>query len=151
METVITLMQLSDLEELKEKQLVEQFDDFWTFSVLKQELENKQNLNSQYFIARQKLEIVGFSGMINICDEVSIMNIVVRKDKRMLGIGSLLLEFMIQFCKNQNAISITLEVNEKNSPAIALYKKYGFIQVGLRKKYYHHSDNAVLMTLLLKD
>lgn len=48
-----------------------------------------------------------------IIDEVNIMNIVVRKDKRKLGIGSLLLEKIIDFSKIHNATSITLEVNEK--------------------------------------
>ncbi len=37
----------------------------------------------------------------------------------------------------------------KNIPAIKLYEKYGFKQVGLRKKYYNNKDNAILMDLVL--
>ena len=84
-----------------------------------------------------------------IIDEVNIMNIVVRKNKRKLGIGSLLLNEIIRFSKIHSAASITLEVNEKNIPAIKLYEKYGFKQVGLRKKYYNNEDNAILMDLVL--
>ena len=45
---------------------------------------------------------------------------------------------------------MNLEVNENNTSAIALYKKYNFKQVGLRKKYYNNTDNAILMSLYLK-
>lgn len=43
--------------------------------------------------------------------------------------------------------SITLEVNENNLPAIHLYEKFNFKRLGLRKKYYNNTDNAVIMTL----
>ncbi len=143
----ISKMQISDINKIKDC-LLQDFDDFWSVSVLKQELENKQNLNSNYFVAKNTQdEIVGFVGVLTIVDEVNIMNIVVRKDKRMLGIGSYLLEFIIGFAKEHSYGSITLEVNENNISAINLYKKYNFKQVGLRKKYYNNTDDAILMTL----
>ena len=146
MEINITPMQLVDLDQIKDI-LLEEFDDFWTFSMLKQELENTNNLNSTYFVVKKSEEIVGFAGIIKIIDEITIMNIVVKKSKRKLGIGSALLQKLIDFSREQKATSITLEVNYKNEPAIALYQKFGFKQVGLRKKYYHNTDDAVLMTL----
>ena len=42
--------------------------------------------------------------------------------------------------------NISLEVKEKNVPAIKLYEKYGFEKVGIRKKYYNGIDNAIIMT-----
>jgi len=59
--------------------------------------------------------------------------------------GSLLLENLINKAKN-SSILITLEVNEKNLPAIHLYEKYGFKKVGLRKKYYDNKFDAYIMT-----
>lgn len=79
------------------------------------------------------------------------MNIVVRKDKRGEGIGSKLLNEIFEITKQMKAQSITLEVNEKNQPAIKLYQKFGFEQVGLRKKYYHNKDNAVIMSCQVGD
>lgn len=146
MEIIIAPMKLEDLKEI-EPCLAEEFDDFWTFSMLKQELKNIQNLNSHYFVAKLQNKIVGFTGILTIIDEVNIMNIVVRKDSRKLGIGSSLLKFIINFAKTQNITSITLEVNENNIAAIRLYEKYGFQKVGIRKKYYNNKDNAILMTL----
>lgn len=75
------------------------------------------------------------------------MNIVVRKDKRGLGIGSSILEEIVKIAIALQAKTITLEVNEKNLYAIKLYQKYGFKQVGLRKKYYNNTDDAILMTV----
>lgn len=89
---------------------------------------------------------MGFAGILKIIDEVNIMNIVVRKDKRNEGIGSKLLDEIFKIAKQQKAQSITLEVNENNLPAIKLYQKFGFEQVGLRKKYYRNTDNAVIMS-----
>ena len=137
-------MNLQDLENIKSCLLTD-FDDFWSYNILKQELENGK---SKYFVAKQENEIVGFAGILLIIDQVNIMNIVVKKDKRNFGIGSLLLEEIIRYSKIHNATSITLEVNEKNIPAIKLYKKYGFKQVGLRRKYYNNEDNAILMDLV---
>ena len=141
---MISEMNLQDLENIKDCLLTD-FDNFWSYNILKQELENGK---SNYFVAKQENEIVGFAGILLIIDQVNIMNIVVKKDKRNFGIGSLLLEEIIRYSKIHNATSITLEVNEKNIPAIKLYKKYGFKQVGLRRKYYNNEDNAILMDLV---
>lgn len=141
---MISEMNLQDLENIKDCLLTD-FDNFWSYNILKQELENGK---SKYFVVKQENEIVGFAGIMLIIDEVNIMNIVVKKDKRNLGIGSSLLEEIIRYSKIHNATSITLEVNEKNIPAIRLYEKYGFKQVGLRRKYYNNEDNAILMDLV---
>lgn len=141
---MISEMNLQDLENIKGCLLTD-FDNFWSYNILKQELENGK---SKYFVAKQENEIVGFAGILLIIDQVNIMNIVVKKDKRNFGIGSLLLEEIIRYSKIHNATSITLEVNEKNILAIKLYKKYGFKQVGLRRKYYNNEDNAILMDLV---
>ena len=76
------------------------------------------------------------------------MNIVVKKSKRNEGIGSKLLNKILEIAAAKNAKTITLEVNEKNLPAIKLYQKFGFEKVGLRKKYYYNTENAIIMSLL---
>ncbi len=106
-------------------------------------------MDSYYIVAKHEQEIVGFAGIINIIDEVNIMNIVVKKDKRNLGVGSKLLEEIIKKAIEINSKTITLEVNENNLPAIKLYEKYGFKQIGLRKKYYNNTDDAIIMTKLV--
>ena len=121
-----------------------EFDKFWNINTLKNDFANP---NSTYIIAKLDDEIVGFAGFLKICDEANIMNIVTKVDKRLLGIGSKLMQALIDEAKKQNLTSITLEVNDKNFQAIKLYEKFGFKRIGLRKKYYNNTDDAILMVL----
>ena len=123
--------------------LISDFDDFCSYYVLQEELNNP---NSEYFVAKLENNILGFAGIWKAVDDVHITDIVVKKSNRQTGIGSNLLEKLIQTAKSQNFNSITLEVNEHNQPAINLYLKYGFKNVGFRKKYYGNKDNAIIMT-----
>lgn len=141
----VTKMTNADLLSLKDR-LVTDFDDFWTYNILQQEL---SNTNTTYIVAKEDGQIIGFAGILTIIDEANIMNIVIKKDKRKLGIGTLLLSKLILISKTQKLNSITLEVNENNKPAINLYKKFNFEQVGIRKNYYNNIDSAILMTLYL--
>lgn len=145
MQTNLVPMTISHFEEI-EPILSTEFDDFWNSSILKQELENP---NSHYFVAIQNNSIVGFAGIWNAVDEYHITDIVVRKDLRCKGIGSHLLEKLIETAKLEKVVSITLEVNINNVPAKKLYEKYGFQPLGIRKKYYNQTDDAVIMTLFL--
>lgn len=125
--------------------LLSDFDDFWNSDTLKQEIESK---NSYFIIAKYENEIIGFAGIKIIFDEADLMNIVVKKSARNQHIGSLLLDNLLKYAKENNILSIMLEVNEKNTPAILLYKKYGFEQISVRKNYYN-KDDAIIMKKIL--
>lgn len=138
----ISKMSIEDLESIKGI-LLHDFDDFWDFEVLKEDFSSS---TSTFFVAKYNNIIIGFAIIKQICDEVELMNIVTKKNCRGIGIGSLMLEHIILYCKKNKIKCINLEVNSKNSIAITLYKKYNFRQVGLRKKYYNNTDDAILMT-----
>ena len=108
-----------------------EFDDFWTVSALKSELENS---NSSYIVAKLNFEIVGFAGIWKAVDEVHIMDIVVKKNYRHQGIGKKLLENLIQLTKKMGFSVITLEVNAQNTIAQKLYLHYNFKEVRITKK-----------------
>ena len=137
----MTITELNDIKDI----LTSDFDDFWNYNILKEELKSK---NSKYIIAIINREIVGFAGIKIILDESDIMNIVTKKNYRNKGIGSLLLENLITISNNLNLNSITLEVNEENMPAIRLYEKFGFRNLGIRKNYYK-DKNGIIMTKTL--
>ncbi|MCI8411055.1 MAG: ribosomal protein S18-alanine N-acetyltransferase [Clostridia bacterium] len=137
----MTITELNDIKDI----LTSDFDDFWNYNILKEELKSK---NSKYIIAIINREIVGFAGIKIILDESDIMNIVTKKNYRNKGIGSLLLENLITISNNLNLNSITLEVNEENMPAIRLYEKFGFRHLGVRKNYYK-DKNGIIMTKTL--
>lgn len=144
-EIQITEMSLFDLENIKDI-LISDFDDFWNYNILKEELESS---NSKYIIAKTNDgEIIGFAGIKIILDNADIMNIVVKKSWRKQGVGNLLLSNLISICKISNLSSLSLEVNEDNLPAIHLYEKFGFKQIGVRKNYYQDKDGMIMSLLL---
>lgn len=65
-----------------------------------------------------------------------------------LVFGKKLLENLINEAKSKASL-ITLEVNTENEIAINLYKKYGFKNLGKRKKYYNNTFDAYIMTKYL--
>lgn len=135
-------MTFEDYEKIKDN-LKEEFDEFWSASILKSELESE---NSKYIVAKENENVVGFAGIILLPDNAEITNIVTKKSERKKGIGSLLLEKLIEMAKNEKKENISLEVNENNFSARNLYEKYKFEIVGMRKKYYNGKDNAIIMT-----
>ena len=141
----ISKMNIDDLNIIKNNLLTD-FDNFWTFDILKNELECK---NSLYFVAKLNNEIHGFAGIQIILDECELMNIVTKKAYRKNGIGNLLLNLIINKSKELKLTKINLEVSNTNITAINLYKKAGFIKVGLRNKYYNNENSAILMSLNL--
>lgn len=146
MEIEISKMKICDLDSISSI-LYTEFDNFWTYNIFKQELENP---NSKYLVAKINNEIVGFAGFIKIIDEADISNIVVKKNFRNLKIGSNLLQKLIELASSLNLKLLNLEVKESNVPAIKLYTNFGFKTCGLRKKYYNNTENAILMQYELK-
>lgn len=66
-----------------------------------------------------------------------ITNVSVIKEYSGRGISSELMKNCITYVKNDKFMSIALEVNEKNFPAINLYKKFNFILTG-KEKFSHY-------------
>lgn len=60
----------------------------------------------------------------------------VRKDYWGKGIGTGLMNLLVDFCKKSGAESIELEVRSDNEAAIALYKKFGFEKIGTNERYF---------------
>lgn len=141
----ISAMTLSDLDSISSI-LTCEFDDFWNYNLFKSELENQ---NSKYIVAKANNQIIGFAGVWFSVDDIHITNIVVKKSYRNQKIGSLMLSNLIELCRNQTQKFITLEVNSNNIPAKKLYQKFGFENVGIRKKYYNNTEDAIIMTKTL--
>mgnify|MGYP005799571333 CR=1 FL=1 len=122
-----------------------EFDDFWNISNLEDDLLSE---NSEWYIIKIENKIIGFAGIKIVLDEADIMNIAINKNFRGQGFALKLLSYIIEKCQNNNIKKINLEVNEKNIPAINLYKKLQFNEIGRRKNYYDGND-AILMSLIL--
>ncbi len=58
-----------------------------------------------------------------------------------------LMKRLIRYAESQKIASIFLEVRASNREARLFYEKFGFQEIGIRKKYYQHPQDAVLMSL----
>lgn len=141
----ITEMTMQDLESLSPI-LETEFDNFWTPSTLKSEIENPDSI---VIVAKSNNEILGFAGIWKAVDIIHIMDIVVAKKHRRKHIGKAMLEKLIQLCIQNNIYELTLEVRQDNAPAINLYTNYNFKKIGERKNYYGANNNAIIMTLYI--
>ncbi|MGD1120119.1 MAG: ribosomal protein S18-alanine N-acetyltransferase [Dehalococcoidales bacterium] len=92
--------------------------------------------------------IAGFSGLWMLADEAHVTNLAVRQAYRGKGIGELLLLSSIDLAAELNARYLTLEVRASNLVAQSLYRKYGFVQMGVRRGYYldNHEDAIIMST-----
>ncbi len=109
-------------------------------------LELTKNLLAKYIVAEVDGLVVGYGGIWLIIDEGHVTNIAVDEKYRGKGIGSKILEGLIQLCADRNMIAMTLEVRKSNEVAQALYRKYGFKEYGIRKGYYQdNNEDAIIM------
>ncbi len=91
--------------------------------------------------------VQGFVGLWFVADEAHITAIAVEESARRRGIGELLIIGSISLAMHLKSAVVSLEARVSNYPARALYHKYGFEHVGLRKAYYtDNREDAVIMT-----
>jgi [ribosomal protein S18]-alanine N-acetyltransferase len=82
--------------------------------------------------------------------ETEILNFAVRPDRRRQGIGTKLIETVIQWSKGLGVEGVMLEVRASNAVAIRFYEGHGFTAAGRRPRYYTNpSDDALLLNMLL--
>ncbi len=90
--------------------------------------------------------IVGFAGLWLMVDEAHITTIATHPDFRRKGLGELLLVSLIDIAYEIGARWVTLEVRISNYPAQNLYRKYGFREAGVRRRYYSdNQEDALIM------
>lgn len=90
--------------------------------------------------------IIGYIGMYLSFDEASVTNVAISPVFRKRGYGEQLVTEAKAAAKKVGAESVFLEVRASNKPAISLYKKLGFEELGVRKKFYEHPvEDAIIM------
>lgn len=100
-----------------------------------------------FLVAEENGKIVGYLGMKPVLDEGYISNVAVTNSARGKGIGSALLQKLDEYAKENGIRTISLEVRPSNAPAIALYEKFGYKQVGRRRNFYSHpTEDGLILT-----
>lgn len=95
--------------------------------------------------------LIGYSCLEWVLDEGSLTNIAVSDEYRKMGVGSQLMAALMKSAEEKKLAFVTLEVRVSNLPAVNLYRKFGFLDVGTRRNYYDAPrEDALLMTRYIK-
>jgi [ribosomal protein S18]-alanine N-acetyltransferase len=90
--------------------------------------------------------VVGYAGLWLMVDEAHVTSIAVASAYRGLGIGELLFLSLVDISRSIGAQYMTLEVRVSNTLAQNLYRKFGFKETGVRRRYYSdNNEDALIM------
>ena len=118
------------------------FADPWSEKSVASELDNIWAL---WLVAVEDDRVIGYIGSQTSIDETDVMNVAVHPDCRRRGIAETLIVNLVEELKKKGSHALMLEVRASNAPAIALYEKLGFLQVGCRKNYYRNPKEDALI------
>lgn len=90
-------------------------------------------------------EVMGYVGSQTVMDETDMMNVAVHPGARRRGIAEQLILALCEELAKRGSRCLTLEVRASNAPAIALYEKLGFLEIGRRKNYYRNPREDALI------
>lgn len=118
------------------------FSDPWSQNSIASELDNRL---SYWLVAEDNDRIIGYVGSQSVLDGADMMNLAVAPDCRRQGVGEALVKALADYLRNNRIVALLLEVRVSNAPAIGLYEKLGFVQVGRRPRYYTNPREDALI------
>ena len=100
-----------------------------------------------FLVALDGEKQIGYCGIVTVLDEGDIVKVAVSKEYQGQGVGTALMKELFRRMSKRGIRTIHLEVRESNHSAIALYRKMGFSEDGIRRDYYESPvENALLMS-----
>ena len=138
---IIRKMKASDVAAIAELEK-RCFSDPWSADSIASELVNPL---SYWLVAEIDGQVAGYVGSQSVLDAADMMNIAVSPDYRRRGIAKALVNELTAYLSKNNVIALLLEVRVSNEPAITLYEKMGFQQVGRRPNYYRNPREDALI------
>ncbi|WP_297987203.1 ribosomal protein S18-alanine N-acetyltransferase [Anoxybacillus sp.] len=147
MDVSFRFMTLQDLDRIIEIEQLS-FTLPWSRSSFYQELTN--NPYARYIVMEYDGQVIGYCGMWLVMDEAHITNIAVLPQFRGKKLGEALMRQAMVLAREEGAQTMTLEVRVSNTVAQSLYRKLGFLNGGIRKRYYSdNQEDALVMWVKL--
>lgn len=110
----------------------------WSMGLFLAEL--RQPDSRAYYVARVGNRVVGYAGLMLVAGDGHVTNVGVDPAFRRLGVATRLMLVLARRALAEGAEALTLEVRVSNTGAQELYRSFGFVPAGVRKRYY--SDNG---------
>lgn len=114
----------------------------WSEKSVASELDNPL---AYWLVWEEDGKVLGYVGSQTVLGETDMMNVAVHPDARRKGVAEALILALVEGLREKESHCLTLEVRASNLPAINLYEKLGFSQIGRRKNYYHNPKEDALI------
>ncbi|GII29492.1 ribosomal protein S18-alanine N-acetyltransferase [Planotetraspora mira] len=141
---VVRQMTMDDLPAVMEIERTTFPADAWSESMMRGEL-NDQPRTRHYVVACVGDAIVGYGGLAAAADQADIQTIAVLAGHRRSGIGAALMDALLAEAARRDTEAVFLEVRSDNEPAQAMYERFGFERLGVRRRYYEDGTDAITM------
>lgn len=137
-------MQISDLPKVLEIEQDLFPSDAWTEQLFLSELAEVPGSRAVSVIEIAE-QIIGYASLRFVGREGDVNTIAIAREFQGKGFGKLLLDWMLETAKLNGVKELFLDVRADNQAAIGLYQKEGFDQIDIRRKYYDHKIDALVM------
>ncbi|MET7332492.1 ribosomal protein S18-alanine N-acetyltransferase [Nonomuraea sp. NPDC005650] len=124
--------------------------DAWSEGMMRGELADMPR-SRHYVVVVVDDEIIGYAGLASAADQADVQTIAVLEKHQGTGIGGALLTALLAEAGRRRAREIFLEVRADNPRAQAVYRHYGFEEIGTRRRYYDDGTDALMMRRNLDD
>jgi ribosomal-protein-alanine N-acetyltransferase len=119
-------------------------EEAWSRPMLRGELA-QQPRSRYYLVAEDNEVIVGYAGLLAAGSQGEVLTLAVAGRRWGQGTGSALLEALLAEAARRGCTEVFLEVRTDNVRAQLLYRRYGFVQIGIRRGYYQPSGTDALV------
>jgi ribosomal-protein-alanine N-acetyltransferase len=119
-------------------------EEAWSRAMLRGELA-QQPASRHYLVADDAGVITGYAGLLAAGSQADVLTLAVAASRWGQGTGSALLEALLAEAARRGCVEVFLEVRTDNARAQQLYRRYGFVQIGVRRGYYQPSGTDALV------
>ncbi|MET8867695.1 ribosomal protein S18-alanine N-acetyltransferase [Nonomuraea sp. NPDC004580] len=124
--------------------------DAWSEGMMRGELAEMPRTR-HYVVALVDDEIVAYAGLAAAADQADVQTIAVLEKHQRNGIGGAMLTELLAEARRRGAREIFLEVRADNPRAQSVYRRFGFEEIGTRRRYYDDGTDAIMMRKRLDD
>jgi [ribosomal protein S18]-alanine N-acetyltransferase len=121
----------------------------WSRSVFEEELQHAADGTRVYLVARRGRHVVGYAGLWLTPDvdgdHAHVTNVAVAAQHRRHGVATALLVALARAAVDRGCTAWTLEVRVSSTGAQSLYRRFGFVPAGVRRRYYENREDAIVM------
>ncbi|MFD1931369.1 ribosomal protein S18-alanine N-acetyltransferase [Nonomuraea mangrovi] len=119
--------------------------DAWSEGMMRGELADQPRTRHYVVAVDDDDLIIGYAGLAVAADQADVQTIAVLTERQREGVGSAMLTELLDEARRRAAQEIFLEVRADNPRARSVYERFGFEEIGVRRRYYDDGTDAIMM------